>query len=1664
MRNTINELQDFLAQQDESYGRGQYREILDTAQARYGKYQNWDEPLLSRLASRCLTHMGLDRTADAIIYHAWRRHPNHPQLAVVYLGMIKRRRGALIAWQLSKQLLTLDLDDEQRADLLIEQADIAITFRDYAFAKKAIKQAGELSNELWVKYNQGYLLFCQDRYNEAQEVLESVLLIRPDYRPSRQLLAHILLLKGQHDQAIIKLYDIAKTMQSVSLIQQLLYLYIEIKDYTQAWQCMEQLEATFYQKPQYAIRQINYIKADLLCAQQRYEEALPYFEQKNFYHSKIAESIKSNVENSDRRVLDVPFVRQYHMTCAPASITAVAGYWGVKLEQERVIEDICYDGTPAVDERHWVESQGWVAIEFELQYETLKQLIDLDMPVLLATVEPGSAHLQIIVGYDNKLGVYILRDPYHPRLQEMLVEESHRYYASSGPRCMLMLPQAKVDEVSNIHFEAASLYDGYYQLTKALDKNNRKRAYNAYRTMLERDADHRLTLSAQRNLAIYDNDEPLTLTVTEKLLERFPDDVNLQLSKTASMAYMGSYRHTLYYLENLCEKPMADFLIRSRLAQELANDQRQQKRTKKLLRGLLSERPTDVSTLKVYADYLWSMSEFNQSYELYRFITCLEDKVEEYAAAYFKAARYFKETDVALRFLMDRFNRFTAHSYGPAISLFNALDSLNRTTEGLEYLEKAIELRPDDGFLMLFAARQYYYINQMQRSHQLMEKAQPVVNRLRYAEMAAEICEYQNKRNEAIRHWQTILDYEPLNQTANHALVRLLNESGQELLAKNHINEQLKNYPGNYSLLRLQIHWCDAGELQQLETFYNQLIVSHPDDNWAYKNLAHSLLQQYHFEDALELALEAVKIGSNDADAYCCLGDVYEAKAEYTKAIAAYRNAIQISCDAIEAFEPLLRCASTRKDKKKELQFIYDELIKQVTFGEAILEFQKIARRWYTTEELLKFLDFAVSERPDLWQSWVSLSVEKRELDLLDDAHGIIDEALKKFPLIPRLYLEKAEIFFYQHLLSEAEVWLKKALTLSPGWSAAVTRLSVVLEYQNKKVEAVELLQQLINKSPYTVAAYGYLSDLLWHCGSKQQAIETLMKVLEFTPLYRWAWERLNTMCREIDRVRQVIERIEIQREKMPDNAELVQIHANMVDDTAQKRVLLEEFLGRHPTAIGPSVDLIHSLADQGEYEAAMAVCSHDRWGEKIPVAIRANQAWIHYCMGNISDAITSMNNVVHSDPNYYDGWRYLTIWYDELNDSEHVLQCVKECNRLYPNDANVLCFVAEHLQKHAPGEKEQASGLIKRAFYLDPTDRYVGLTYIDDLLKHELIDQASKALETLKRHVDDVYVTSRELSYACKAGQREVAMQHWQRLITDPDVNDALVSFGWGLLSDTELLGDACQIIEQQRRVDFDNNQAHLSEFCGEYWVQYQINEKGVGNVTKTLRNMTARDEFDDRVFEGLLRHLISEEIGAPTIFIKKHYQRLQQDRTNWGLVAYLYAVSAKWYEVVEWLKEGYQRDDAETWVIYFYGLAFRQITEWDAGVHMTEYALSLPRDNYYDELMIWYVFDCYIKGDTAISREQLYNDINIKELSHLARFILSLNECLMCLQGRGFVEAYEDISPILRQCQRDFLPITGHVAANIARQKTRDLLEDSIQGSLINKLTWKWRLSNHF
>ena len=1382
-----------------------YRDALESAQAEHGPYQSWRSPGLRFLAARCLVHLGRERGATAIFWRLARAGFETPEFVAYHLRTLFYRKGGLAAWDASREVDLTDYEPADAARIICQRAEIAGFYRDFRRAEDLLLAARERDAGRLCRYYEILLLHLQDKYESALDLGLQLLADEPDYRAAIQMTAHLHQLSGNRQAAIDLLRRRAFGIQSLPVAQQLFELYLEAGEYEQAERCVEYIEGLAIDESRESRQLVNRLKSDLLCDQQRYAEAAPFLELTSPFHHRVYTSIQQKGDEIGspalrRNVLSVPFVRQRHMTCSPASIAAVSAFLGRPVDQDTVVNAITYDGTPSFEERRWLERNGWFTVEFELTYESVKELIDAGFPVLLATVEPGSAHLQVIVGYDENMDILVLRDPHYPRLQQMLARESIEYYAADGPRCVVMVEENRRRELADIPLQARELYDLYHAFNEGLDRNDRNAAEDTISAMSDIAADHRLTLSARRALAVYDQDETRVLNLTETLLERYPQNANLQLSRVMSLSYLYSEQRRMEYLEELCRQPDCHFLIKSRLADDLRFDDRQFQRTSKLLRKLVSQNSLHAPTLFAYAGLLWSQREFDRSYEIYRFLTCLEDKNEAFADSYFKAARYCRDTDQAIAFLYDRFERYKSKSAGPAVSLFNALESINRTVEGFEVLERAIDALPDDGELLAFAAKEHLRIGDRERSETLMVRARPLVKSTRYLELMAQSSESQRNLDEAIGFWREILATAPLDAQAANNLLRLLIEMGETDAAREFIDAQLSRYPDNFNLLRLRTDWADTQGIEARVEAYLALLEHHPDQAWAYLCLARVYLQQFDTGRAMSAVEEAAGRQIADAETQCVLGHVHAARGDSDEASAAYRRAIELSCDCIEAYKPLIENALDNDGQVRELEFIYGQLLHQVTYGSAIVEFQRIARNWMSDDELLRILREANEARPDLVHSWVALAMEYRERDMLDESMETLDEAGRRFPLVSKIGYEKAEVLRLQGDLPTAVRELQSVLELSPGWAQAGVKLAELLEAQGDYPAAIESLHNLIHAAPTEAAPHGYLASLQWRQGDEEQAIASIREAIRIYPEYGWAWNCLREWCAGTDRMEQVTGQMETLRESMPANASLAITHAGLLDDASASAGLLQDFLRMYPRDADVCVEYVGYLAQQGRYDDALEACGESRWGSRVPLVILANRAWIRYQQGFGDDAIAEMEAVVSANPNFYDGWRLLTEWQAEKGAGDKVLEAADQCLRLYPNNPNVLRYVARKMIDHAGEDHEKIESLLKRAFYLDPAEQANGLVYVDYLIDRERLDESEKALEILERHANNPFVRARRLQLACLRGDERQALDCWRSIVADDSAVGWPAWKSWATLRESELTSPAAEIVAEER------------------------------------------------------------------------------------------------------------------------------------------------------------------------------------------------------------------------------------------------------------------------
>ncbi len=114
--------------------------------------------------------------------------------------------------------------------------------------------------------------------------------------------------------------------------------------------------------------------------------------------------------------------------------------------------------------------------EFRITLDVAHELIRRGVPFTLTTVDPGSAHLQAVVGFDDIRGTWLVQDPSARHVGEGSAAELIEHYANVGPRGMVLIPHEEKHRLDGITLPDSELYDLQYQVDHALAEHRREDA------------------------------------------------------------------------------------------------------------------------------------------------------------------------------------------------------------------------------------------------------------------------------------------------------------------------------------------------------------------------------------------------------------------------------------------------------------------------------------------------------------------------------------------------------------------------------------------------------------------------------------------------------------------------------------------------------------------------------------------------------------------------------------------------------------------------------------------------------------------------------------------------------------------------------------------------------------------------------------------------------------------------------------------------------------------------------------------------------------------------------------------------------------------------------------------------------------------------------------
>lgn len=1514
--------------------------------------------------ARLAGHIGAPRLADALTWLAYRRYPESAPARLRFLRMQMARRGHYRAWRLLQNFGDwLPADGAQRAEWLSFKAYLYASLRDFETAQALYEQACQHGDDdPWLLVERSHGLELEDRREEALALCEQVLARQPDFRSALTQAAGLQLQLGQTEAALQLLRRGAREMESTTICAHLVNLLIEREeldeagtwlDHMQTLQCIEERSSTDW---------IAARRCDIACLRGDYAAGRQLAEKAGGgFYEKIQAHLASP---SGRRVLlPVPFVRQHHMTCVPATLTAISDYWGKRVEHLEVAEEICYDGTTHQAERAWAERNGYLAVEFTADWASSRALIDRGIPFTLTLQYTGSGHLQALVGYDEPRGTLLVRDPAQPHHGESLAELLFESQRASGPRGMLLLPPEQAARLDGLSLPDRELWDIYYRFASALEAHQRDEALAAYQALQALSPEHRLTWQAQRSLGWYDGQEREVLQGTEALLAQFPDDANLILSKATSLAQLQPRSVQLEWLGGHCQARWNEPTISVRYAELLSEDGRCHEQVAGILQRVLLQTPTQARAWNSLASLRWGENRREEACELYRLAACLHASHEGYAVQYFRALRASGRTVEGLQFLERRQARLGRLSAAPSLTLSETLEEMQRPYEAQAMLERALTWRPADGELLLGLAEHLGRNGDAEGCQVLLAQAEPLCRRAAWLRAAVQAGMRRMDEPQQTLAWaREAAMLEPLSLAAHRLCVTLLEQGEGSEAADAYVEALAAEYPHHLGIAELQIERAKRRSLPATEQALRRLLDNHPEHAWTLRELAGCLARQGRRAEALVVCRQAELVDAQNTYFHSTHGFVLLQDGQREAARAAFQRALSLFVDNEYASNMLLDTCESHQQAVETLGAIHAELVCQVTFGDGWLAYEQQAQRLLEPQALLDQLREALGQREDLWQLWVVVARQQARMEQYAAAADTLSRAIERFPLLPRLSLELARLHKHQGELDACCQALQESFRINPLWTPTVSlHIDCLLEQGEGLEEAEQQLRRVVAQVPEDTELRAYLAYVLGRRDAFAEAADQAERVLRAEPGHEWAWNQLKYYAEQLQSTERPLQLARQLVENRPGDVDAWLALADLETDQKARENALRAALVYSPRSRAINDRLLQLLMEGQRFGEVRELLAAPCWEGKPPVEMALYGPRALRAEGD-SGAIEALRALLAQHPDYYDGWRQLADWHDDDGRYPAYIVAAREMVGLEPRLAMAHGFLGHALLLN--GDKAQALPAFEQAWALDGRYAFAALNTFDLLRELKGASAALERLDALLEAGDPVTAWRRVLPMARGTGDKALLQRALSALASDPageanwqqDVADFPVR-------DPVL----------RRVLDAGVAAGELHSAAVETWLGWRTRDMFSNLTLSAAFNKALRNDPQHAAKCAMFR-VLGRRPHANRILLGSTLKRCRQAMAEsgdvWGAASYALIESKRYRLMFETLSD-WRRPDTQAWCLGNLALGYR-IRGLDAAAAEVS-SLALEREPNDVDSMIWLAVDAALTNDQAALQQWL-------------------------------------------------------------------------------------------
>ena len=550
----------------------------------------------------------------------------------------------------------------------------------------------------------------------------------------------------------------------------------------------------------------------------------------------------------------VPYVRQDEMTCAPATLSAVLRFFGVEVPHDEVAGQISYSGTPDYRLHAFCKERGLVVRPFQFEPEAAKRLIDHGLPFCLGTRGLETGHLQAIVGYDEALQVWLVREPGVHHWIEMKMDKLAEQCAARGAPSTLVAPPEMLESLGEDALPREREIQLMNDVFAGVEEHRLADALTALEE-LEACEPGPWLWDAQRTVGGYVQDIERELAASRAQHEAFPEDALTRSTLMISLI-RASRGDEILELADSCggdhdRSPYLDLHLLS----ELSRRREHLDRAIWLARRVCRRLPHNAESYRELADLLWQgEGERDSALRRYRAATTLAKVDERFAWAYFDATLRMGRSQNGLRWLEARALRFGDKHAASRITLARAYAELRDADKQVEQIEAALDAPLGRDRAIHERIDLHVEKDELGAALELLESRATELSQASFVVRKTELLRLSGRVDEALELIDGPASESPASDYLQQELASCLDAKGGPEAVVARIRPLVQRYPEHLGLSRLLsqalLHLPDP---KPLEAFLAERVRTHPGDSLSVDRLDGAARAQRQRRRAREL-------------------------------------------------------------------------------------------------------------------------------------------------------------------------------------------------------------------------------------------------------------------------------------------------------------------------------------------------------------------------------------------------------------------------------------------------------------------------------------------------------------------------------------------------------------------------------------------------------------------------------------------------------------------------------------------------------------------------------------------------------------------------------------------------------------------------------------------